>query len=120
MEDSNRGLLAPFSRNCSVHLREVAHEAGIIVRLGRVERVAPAVAKIEEGKVEPLQHQPPEREVGVACQAVSVAQYDTRPSHVAVPHDAYWRSVVHREMEGYSGLGQDEPCRLSPNFNFGT
>ena len=120
MEDSDRGLLAACSRDCSMHLRIVAHEAGIVVRLARVERITPAFAKIEEGEVVPLQHQPPERKIGIAREAISVAQDDTRSDRVALTHDAYRCSVVHREMESCDGLGQDEPDRFKLNLNFGT
>ena len=90
-----------------------------MVRLGRVERVSPAVAKVEQGEVEPFQHQPPEREVGIARESVSVAQHDTRPGRVAVAHHAYRRAVVHRKVEGCGGFGQNEPGRPPPGLRAG-
>ena len=109
MEGADGGLLAPLLGNRAMHRCVVARETKIVVRLGRVERVSPAVAKVEQGEVEPFQHQPPEREVGIAREAVSVAQHDARPERVTVAHDAYRRAVVHRKVEGCGGLGQDEP-----------
>ena len=79
MEDSDRSLLAPFFRNRTVHLGNVAHEAGIVVSLARVKGVAPTVADVVQRKVEPLKHMSPEWEVGIAREAVAVAQHHTWP-----------------------------------------
>ena len=119
VECADSGLLAPFLGNRAVHRCAVAREAKIVVRLGRVERISPAVAKIEQGEVEPFQHQPPEREVGIAGESVSVAQHDARPGRVAVAHDAYRRPVVHRKVEGCGGFRQDEPGCPPPALHAG-
>ena len=79
------------------------------MRLGRVKRVASAVANIEQGEVEPLQHQPPEWKVGIARKAIAMAQHDARAGRVSMAHYAYRRTVVHREVEDRGGFGQDEP-----------
>ena len=76
---------------------------------------------LEQGEqVEPLQHQPPEREVGIAGEAVSVAQDDAGPGRVAVANDAYRRAVVHRKVERCGGFGQHEPGRPQSGLDAGS
>ena len=110
MEDSDGRLLAPLIGDRAMHRHVVAGEAGV-VRLGRVEGIASAVTDIEQGEIEPLQHVMPEREVGIAREAVAVAQNDAHPGGIAVAHDPDRRSVVHHEVESCQGLGQNEPVQ---------
>ena len=72
---------------------------GIVVRFGRVEGIASAVTDIEQGEIEPFQHVLPEGEVGIAREAVAVAQNDVHPGGIDVAHDHDRRSVVHHEAE---------------------